>query len=413
MYNRIVPKVISTKSIFFVKLVTFAYLVSYFIYRSRTPFPSFNFTDVTLILEIALVFTLFFLGVAFDIRHSRYMDRPAFLIGTILLFLILLSHSLVLESIYGDSNTFGRVFNLIRMYIYISATLIFAKYYFNRDVFLKYLYKFSFLVSAVSLALYFINPYWFSDLGYGTPRPSFLLSEPSAFAPIVVFLFFYSLQTKKFLGLFLAIALVYLLQSGVVYVVFLATLLAYLTVIQKKILIVIMLLLVPLFFYLASTYEDLKENNYVVQRLDHAIANTDFESSQGGTARIITLINLHDELEKDARYYFGRGLNTAKVFFGLEWEYREFSLVHLFLFSFGVIGLALFLAILLLTYIHLLLSDDVIMMIAFASFTSASLINSASGTVLHKFCYLFVFVVLFRALKSSRIVGLSKSISVS
>ncbi len=374
-------------------ILSFFYIFSYFFYKARSPLPAFDFTVVTLPIELAGIFLAFILTRERGEKRTLINRKSEYAFFLFFIFITLFMHTLVLEVVYNDANIISRFVNLIRMSVYLFATAIFAKFYFDFKTFYKILFNFSLLTTLIVLVIRFINPFWFADVGYGVPRPLAFLSEPSAFGPVVTFLFFSSLLKRHWLGVLSSSLVIYFVSSGTVFIVFALTATAFLVALNKKNLLLFALLAVPLLIVGSSKVSILMENSYLLTRVTGAITETDVDGGEGGTARLITLFNLYSELSKDNRVYFGRGFNTAKIYFGEQWEYREFSLIHLFLFSFGLIGVVLLFILLSVTIMKVYKTKNLIFLIMFVSFVSSSLLNSAEGTILHKFAYLFVLVL--------------------
>ncbi len=374
--------------------LSIVYVLPYFLYRTSSPLPAFGLHAVMLPIELFVIYIVFTLESFNELSSPESgCRRVKYLLGLVTILLVLFVHSIGMYISYEDGNADSQMLNLVRLSVYLFATAIFAKFYFDFRVFQQVLFGFSLWFSLGTLGSYYLNPTWFVDVGYGTPRPRFLFSEPSALAPIVTFLFFMSLLKKHLLGGLTALLLIFHLASGVVSLVFLSTLVAVLLTIKKRLLI---FLGVPLLIIGIAYMLPMMEESYLYTRLSNAVINTDIEEMTGGTARLITLFNLGGELLQDDRLFFGRGFNTAKAFYGNQWEFREFGLVHFYLFSFGFVGLLGMLGIVLFVIHRIYKQKNTEFLIMFLPFVMASLLNSAQGSVLHKFAYLFVLVVFLK-----------------
>ena len=377
--------------------LTLLYILPYVLYRSRYPLPEFGFYSITLPIEIFAIFSIFFLNI-FLKNNNLHVDRDKAicLFATAIIFSFLLIHSLGMSAIYGDGNTYQQFVNLSRMGVYLFATIIFALFYFEFKIFKNILFNLCLFLILFTLFLRVLNPGWLSDSGYGFYRPAALLSEPSAFAPIVTMVFFVSIIRRNLVGAISSASLIYLLSSGIVFLVFTCTAAMFLFLQRAKTLLVIFLLSFPILLIQLPAISSFAENSYLFERLASAITNTSLVEQQGGTARLTTLINLYGELANDERLYFGRGLNSAKAFFGDQWEYREFSLLHLYSFSFGVVGVTILMALISIATFRAYRTKNMEFLMVFFPFLASSLINSAQGTVLHKFAYLFVLIALLK-----------------
>lgn len=373
------------------------------VYRARYPLPDLAIYNLTLPLEILTILSIFIIGL-FPKYGNTYIDpkKALFVFFMLFVFLMLLEHSLGMAVVYADGNVKGQLVNLVRMFLYLFVTVVFAKFYFDFKIFQKVLFGFSLWIVMVSVVIHIFFPAWFSDVGYGIPRPMLLLSEPSAFAPIVTFLFFTSLIKKHVIGMACSILLIYFLASGTVLVVFAITGFLFLVFCKRAMFIMLIVVSIPLALFNADKINSTIEESHLLSRISGALMNTDVVEGEGGTARLITFFNLYSELKKDNRVYLGRGFNSAKVFFGNKWEFREFGLLHFYLFSFGIVGLFIMLFIVFSAFIKVYRSRNVEFLVMFIPFVLSSLINSAQGTVLHKFAYLFVFVAFMHASQLSQ-----------
>lgn len=378
-------------------LLTVTFLLPYFLYRSSSPLPTFGLYSIMLPLELFLLYLIFTTEMLVEISTpGSALTRVKYAAGLLLVFLLLFLHSLGMQLYYEDGNILGQLLNLVRLTGYIFATAIFARFYFDFRVFQSILFGLSFWFSLVALSIYYYDPLFFSDSGYGVPRPKFLFSEPSALAPVVTFLFCMSIIKKNLLGVLISMLMVFHLSSGVVVLVLASTLMAWSLTLNKTTLAIIALLILTFFFMVVLPQI---EGSYLYSRIASAVVNTDFDKMSGGTARLVTLFNLAGELLQDERVIFGRGFNTAKVYFGQQWEFREFGLIHFYLFSFGILGVVGLFVVVLFVIRRIYKQKNIELLIMAVPFIMASLLNSAQGTVLHKFAYLFIFVVLFRSVK--------------
>lgn len=378
-------------------LVSTVYILSYVLYKTRYPLPEFPLYSLMLPLEIGVVFGLFFLGwVTRDIRSSLFHQKAFLLLCLVIIFAALLLHSIGMHVIYTDGSATNQIINVTRMFVYLTVTFLLVAFYFDLKIFETLLFRIMLTTVVSATFLFAINSSWFSESGYGFPRPNALLSEPSAFAPVVVYVFFASLLKKSWLGVIASITLINMLSSGTVVVVFALTAVALLVTYSKRTGVLLGAVFAGLVLINIGKVNAIIEESYLLVRVSNAIIETNLEKGDGGTARVSTLINLYGELAKDDRVFAGRGFNSAKAFFGKQAEYREFGLIHLFLFSFGLIGVSALLAFVTIAWFRIYKTKNLEFMTMYMPFVIASLINSAQGTVLHKFAYLFVLIALFK-----------------
>ncbi|HRH81883.1 MAG TPA: hypothetical protein PLW81_12635 [Thiobacillaceae bacterium] len=376
-------------------VATLVFLASYFITKGPTTTEA-DLINLTYLETVTI-------GVLLAIRHFLWRDDVLERIVWLALpvYFLLALHVLMIN----DGNEMAYMIKLTRLFGYLVMVVLFVCCFFQWRVFLQGLYWFSIASAGLALCSALLFPQYFSDVGYGFPRARAMLSEPSAFGPVLPMLLFLSIYRRNWLGVLLALSATYMAASGTVYFVLVMAgtllLLKHLTsrsmprkfwVALASLTTGVLVLHMPLHHALSGIF------NY-----DRAIGQIQavvFE--YGGSTRLSSLFNYAFLFYEEDGLWFGKGLNAATVFFAEvpEWNLHmvsEFSLLHAVFFAFGLTGLAVLGALLTYTLSVLWRHGSMEMLIVFSCFLFASLLNSSGGHVLYKFVYIFMLLALQRA----------------
>lgn len=375
-------------------VATLVFMASYFITKGPITNDS-NLINLTY-LETATI------AVLLAIRHYLWRDdvlKRSIQIALPILFL-LVAHVLLLN----DGNEIAYLIKLTRLYGYLVLVVLFVGCFFQWRVFFQSLYWFS--LASVGLALFtaFFFPQYFSDMGYGFSRARAMLSEPSAFGPIIPMLFYLSLYRRNWGGALLSLAAAYVVASGTVYFVFvmagillLARSLTSLRFRQTYLVAVLAVLLAVLLLH-----EQVHQTLSGIFNYDRAIGQIQAVADFGGSTRLASLFGYGFLFYEEGGLWFGKGLNAATVFFAEvpDWNLymvSEFSLLHSTFFAFGLTGITVLFVLVSYTLGVLWRHGTIEMLIVFSCFLFASLLNSSGGHVLYKFVYVFILLALQRA----------------
>lgn len=379
-------------------ITTIAFLSSYFICKGPQQQQVINLTHLEIIIILSIYIIEFFLKRIIHITSLFFL---------FFVYILMLSHI----HIINDYNLFDYYVMCTRLYGYLIIVFLFSIRYFEWKFFYKLFLYFSY--SSIILAIisyYFLAPS-FIDYGYGFKRARAFLSEPSGFGPIISILLFDSLERKSIIGIMIVLLATYCIGSGTVYSVMILTTIVYLfkkfiTNLKYKIIIVFTLCILILF--LVAFYPKVQNqlhNSFNYNRLVTRIKNLVIYGEKW--SRLSSLFNLYDTLKQEDSLLTGRGFNSTRVYFG-SWEKlpenREFSILHSFLFSYGVPGVIFILFILGYAFVVLWKQDSIKMIIFYSAFLFSSLLNSSGGHVLYKFCYLVIFIIIYSELRHLRII---------
>ncbi len=371
-----------------VNITNILYILVYFIYRSRAPFPAYELYNITLMFEISSIL------ICFTIFYNTTIVKN--ILGYIFLYLILLLHFLavnVSSSIVLPLNV-SLIF-ILRQSVYFYLTYIFAKYIYRSDKFIKYFTSLSITSLIILLSLYLLDIEILGGYAYGIFRPILLLSEPSAWAPIVAYIMTYGVYKKKYYLSVLALFSIFYINSGTTIVVSMAVFsIYYVNKFRGKWMIplfVLLIILIPLI--LNSSIMNL----HAVTRIDAAINTFSIEDNVMGQSRLVTLSNIALYLHKTGTLAFGTGFNTARIIHPGTDDYDEFSTLHLILHSFGLSGIVIYIIVILSSFI-LLMKNYMFkeMHILYLAFVFASITNSAEGAILFKFHFMIIFLLFLK-----------------
>lgn len=369
-----------------VSITNILYILVYFIYRSRAPFPAYELYNITLMLEIISIL------ICFTIYYNTTIVKN--ILGYLFLYLVLLLHFLAVNissSIVLPLNV-SLIF-ILRQSVYFYLTFIFAKYIYRSDKFIKYFTSLSITSLIILLSLYLLDIEVLGGYAYGVFRPILFLSEPSAWAPIVAYIMTYGLYKKKYYLSALALFSIFYINSGTTIIVSMAVLsIYYVNIFRGKWMIplfVLLIILIPLI--LNSSIMNL----HAITRIDAAISTFSIEDHVMGQSRIVTLSNIASYLNRTGTLAFGTGFNTSRIIHPATDDYDEFSTLHLVLHSFGLSGIVIYMFVILFAFI-LLMKKYVFkeIHILYLAFVFASITNSAEGAILFKFHFMII-VLLF------------------
>lgn len=254
------------------------------------------------------------------------------------------------------------------------------------------------------------QPYLISYTRSGSTRIQAMLSEPSAFAPVVAAGILFGTRQKDWVWLALSIVGLVLTRSPIVYATAILTVLIYVAIRRTRGLrgavsvVVSTVSLLTIFNYLQripyqSFTQDANPVKQAVGRLSSGIVNVTSGGRLGENVRFAGAQTVVDDLFSNGWFYTGYGLNSSAVYFPAVYgEVRDFSLPLNMLFSFGVFGLLFFIGILVWALARTARDDY---FLVFLPFAVASSINSAQGFATYQFVFLGIATAILRPAHSS------------
>ena len=365
------------------KIATILFLLPVFFYRLRYPFPNFLLGEYMVILEI-IGLTLM------SVKSFKMLDVNDKLV-LIFINILLVIHTIIALYVVDYEVRFDYIFKTIRYVYYVSLTYVFAKLFFDRNIFIKIFINFT-VIALIPFVFFVINDNLFSFQDYYVNRFSGIFSEPSALAPFLTFLIIISLKKKYFYVLLLCFILLKT-DSGTSYIVLLMTLMLMLLKLNKKyffkLLIIAPIIVIISFYYLSSSINFSLPTSF--KKIETVLYFSNFDNGEFGQARIQTLYNSFMLMINEDAFVFGYGTNTWETITNKEKEFRIFNLIHFIVISFGIFSLYLFYYIFknVLKRFRILSFEEVCFML---SFLFASLFNSAQGVILWKLFFLFLFI---------------------
>lgn len=384
----------------FIAFATFVFLIKYFV--SRGPTASASHLVNLAYFEIGVISTLFLLEL---VILRRVLDRKTVIAftGFLSFYLICLLHL----AVSVDNSHMTYFVKATRLSGYVFVVLIFSIAYFDWPTVRKYFIVFSYMSIFWAIITKLFFPEYFSDLGYSFSRPRAFLSEPSTFAPILAFALYHSLRIKSFLLVLASSLCIYFVASGTVY--FVVVLVGIALVLRffigerrnhllAKVLVASLLLsVVSLGMIFSPLIDQGLSKSFNYYRAKMAIQS--LTNSGVGSSRLVSLFNYFDVLQHDGDLFLGKGLNSATTYFGEDSktnDNREYSILHSFLFSFGIFGTTFLLLLLGLILLILMRAKSPDVYLFYCCFLFTSLINSSGGHTLYKFIYIFFFLIMLR-----------------
>lgn len=383
-------------------IATIVFLLSYFVTKGPIATEE-NLINLTY-LEVAVLLLMFL------VQRLAKLDGEGFavMLWALPVYGLLVVHVLILTE--GAEAQY--LVKLTRLYLYLLTVYVFARCFFSWDVFCKWLLIFSVLSVLMGIVCVLYFPQYFTDWGYGFPRPRALLSEPSAYGPIIPLLLFISLHRKSWLGIAVATLGMYLAASGTVYfvTVFVAVIYFMRMAARSRWMVIYLAVAVAVGLLAGLLHGQIHDVMTGTFNYDRAIAQIASIQERGGSTRLASLFHFYEVLQRDGDLLWGKGMNSTMIFFrevdvNEQYLTSEFSLLHAALFSFGLAGVAGVLVLLIYAFASLWRKGNTEMLIVFSAFMGASLLNSSGGHVLYKFCYVFVIL----SLLSFRDIGVDRS----
>lgn len=293
-------------------------------------------------------------------------------------------HFLLVASNSGDSadmNSFVRMYLITALYIYIGS--LDKNYNFLGDRFIK----FTFLYVLLFLIIHFLAPSFASLKDYGVWRFSALLSEPSALAPFLSALLIYPFKNDSVRYGSFFVAIIGIAVSASIIVVVVALLSVSIVKLRTKLLRTIGVFAI-IYYVTTNLYPDImprfeKELSYMNNGLVSYL--------ESGNIRIRTFyLTLSSMLHTDS-LLFGYGLNQKGPFDSD--DYAVFSLGHLYLLSYGIVGLVLYYLVSLYLIYRLSMTDSSTWLVPFVL---NAMVNSAQGFYIQGFWWIAFSVVFFK-----------------
>lgn len=341
------------------------------------------------------------IGVLLLLRHWLLRDDILWRVIRIALPIYLLLVAQVL--LVNEGRTLGYLMKLTRLYCYLVLVVLYVCCFFEWRVFFRALYWFSLASIAFAVLTAIFIPEYFSDVGYGFPRARAMLSEPSAFGPVIPLVFYYSLYRRNWPAALLALEATFFVASGTVYFVLVlagALLLGRMvfTSRHRRAYVSALLMACVVLLLLHGQIDQAMSGTF---NYDRAMGQIKAVLDFGGSTRLSSLFNYAFLFYEEGGLWFGKGLNAATVFFAdvpysCLYMVSEFSLLHAVFFAFGIVGLLVLSVVLIYTLAVVWKDGSPEMLIVFSCFLFASLLNSSGGHVLYKYVYVFVILALYR-----------------
>ena len=270
----------------YINIANLLFVSTYFVFRLRSPFPVVQLNSFMIPLEmiyILLVFILFF---------KKHVTKE--ILFFILIFIIIISHYLVLQIFELQSlHITISLLKMLRLYSYFFITYIFAKYLLDFEKLIYYFLFYSIITLFFVCIIYFFQLNFLIDYVYGYLRPIVLLSEPSAFAPIVSFLLVYGFSRKNFFFILLALVSIICINSGMVLATSVSVMLLYIILeIKRKwfliFTITIIIIIIILFLLLNNVFFSFQSFIRIIKMFE----SFDIASGSLGQSRLNTLYNI-------------------------------------------------------------------------------------------------------------------------
>ena len=362
------------------KIATIIFLLPLFIYRLRSPLPYFMIGEVMTILEVVVLSVI-------GIRFSSYLTKIE-RVNLIVINILLLLHGFLALFWADYSIDFSVIFKIIRFTYYITLTYIFAKIFYDSNIFIKYFINFI----IISLLPFFIfNDNFLSVQDYYANRFAGFYSEPSALSPFLTVLIVLAIIKKKYIYLLLLGFIFLKTDSGTSYLVLSFTLILLLFKLGKNTILKVSLFVAFISFFLLNRINLSALTSF--NKIETILYMSDFSDGKFGQARIQNFYNSLAIMHSDNTYFIGYGTNTWEAITNKAQELRIFSLTHFILISFGFLTVPLF-YLFLKKVIKNYKTLNILELTVMLSFLFASLLNSAQGAIVLKILFLFLFIKL-------------------
>lgn len=312
------------------------------------------------------------------------------------------------QPILGPSSIY--IERSARLGIFLVSTLVYALFFFDRDVLLRVFWRIGMWVIAVcvvSVVLWYaMESRYLLNFRADTVRVQAFFSEPSALAPFIPVMAILAIRRRRWFVAFLALALVLLAKSPTVLVVTSVSVPCYFLLIRgNRIAKIGAVALLAGFFAFSinavtlDPYALAASNSsprLVVSRLIFGLNAVRSGGDLGHNTRFDNTMETWRTLDAHDLLLTGYGLNSASAYFlARDGVARDNSLALTVLFSYGVGGLALF-AIAATVATNRIVRDDPAFAALVLPFLVASLLNSAGGFVTYKFALLGITCALAR-----------------
>jgi hypothetical protein len=375
----------------FANFINIFVILTYFVYRFRYPLPNYEINQPMLYIELTIVFIYMLLF------YLKALLKDVILV--ILILSILFIHLMSVEIVYPSSYFTNSAISLFRMFVYTFTIYIFSKYILDVKYFVDKFLSISLIVLMFTLVNHFIDLGFFYSHGYGFPRPAFMLSEPSSFAPLVSIVFVYGIAKRRFDYVLLSLSSMWVINSGLtIFVPFLALAIYTIHKNDHKLWFSSLItgLIIAYFIDLADIHS--------IERLYYFKDNFSLENGQMGTARLTTFYNVAIDRLDSGTLWIGSGFNTGKIMYENMDMYGEFGLLHMLFTSFGILGLSLYLILSVMALIRVrALHGFNLIYIFYISLLLSAFINSAQGAILWKFHLIIIFFIFVNKKNSKKL----------
>jgi hypothetical protein len=294
------------------------------------------------------------------------------------------------------------VFAAVRVYGYIVSATVYACLFYDEDLLIKTFYLIGRLCLGVGLAAFLMHKMtglaFLLDLSYGDIRTQAFFSEPSAAAPAVASVGLMAWEKSDWIGFALAVTFAITANSPTVLLVSILSIIGVYLVRRGPLAVWggVLGTLGSVFAFIAlGGLSWLKTASYfgrTINRLARGIEFIITLSQQGYNPRFAGAINVYQQLQEKGLLWIGYGLNSASPYFkhvytGTETAVQDYSLLITIFFSFGIIGVLIFVLFAYRAAVRIYRRKSELVYL-FVPFLLASMINSAQGFVMYKFVFL-------------------------
>jgi len=294
----------------------------------------------------------------------------------------------------------------VRVFGYLVSVTTYATLFFDEELLMETFYKVGRAVLTVGVGALLVYEIvgipLLLDFAYKEPRTQSFFTEPSATAPAVAVVGTMAWRRRDWFGGLLALTYVYTANSPTVILVFVLSIIGIYLVQRGPVALwtgVLGSIGSAVAFVTFGGLNWLKTAPYFGKTVNRLARGVEFAitlSQQGYNPRFAGAINVYEQLQKNGLLWIGYGLNSASPYFrhvtlDTITKTQDYSLLLTLLFSFGIIGVAIFLI-----YCYLaamgMYRHSSRMSYIFVPFFLTSMINSAQGFVTYKFVILGIVV---------------------
>ena len=382
------------------RLASFAFLLPYFV-STVTTAPLKVIDIPTRFLEYAILAVLIIEKIVSSKSSSR---RGGFALASFFAILVCIYALFRAQPVYGTSNQYLAA-GLAFVVIY-GFGAVYAGNLFEPRVFVDVFWKLSIASLWIALTAFAFSKVFGGfllvsvKLDTGIGRMQGLLSEPSAWAPVLAAILLLSIRRRSWFNVALSILGVIVVQSPTVYITMIISLVGYylITTAWRKGKPLALLLVASVSLLIAGlvrgidTGQFLKSHNpieHAIGRTLDGIANVTSGGTLGDNARFTYVQVVIGDIQANGWTWFGYGPNSSSVFFPAKYlDYSGLrplgpaSIWNRAWFEFGLVGMAVLLFGIVIAVLRS--SKSPLLAAVLLPFVLSSCINGASGHQLYK-----------------------------